>query len=127
MCEIINYAPSGASKTGWDMERTSARENIGSNVAKMLGLLVKVLGCVELHQEVIIVRQAFDVNHKITEYEPSTSTRPKGLQVLQLTLPHQSGWAAAPPHLRGTDMRVQLDVKQLFYKLDEDYTCDHAT
>ncbi|KAG1789810.1 uncharacterized protein HD556DRAFT_1311010 [Suillus plorans] len=77
MCEIINYALSGASKTGQDTDRTSVRENIGSAAAEMSGPLVKVSGPLSkcrIECEVIIVQWAFDMNHESAEYEHSASS-----------------------------------------------------
>ncbi|KAG1784520.1 uncharacterized protein HD556DRAFT_1314997 [Suillus plorans] len=45
---VIALATTGASKTGWDTDRTSARENIGSAAAEMSGPLVKVSDLLEV-------------------------------------------------------------------------------
>ncbi|KAG1792905.1 uncharacterized protein HD556DRAFT_1308940 [Suillus plorans] len=103
MCEIINYAPSGASKTGQDMDRTSARENIRSAAAEMSGPLVKVSGPLskcQIEWEVIIMQQAFDMNRESAEYEHSVSSSATPV-VTRNFLPHPSTIMPSPKKSRG--------------------------
>lgn len=67
--KIMNYAPSGASKTEWDTDRTSVQANIGSAVAETLGPMSKCW----IQWEVIIVQRALDMNRESAEYELSAS------------------------------------------------------
>ncbi|KAG1788455.1 uncharacterized protein HD556DRAFT_1312043 [Suillus plorans] len=74
---VIVLATIGASKTGQDTDRTSARENIGSNARETSGPSVKASGPMpkrRIEREVIIVQWALDMNRESVEYEPSASS-----------------------------------------------------